>query len=151
MSDKKSKKIDLDKHVGKFSVILINIIVSLMVFVFAKQYTDGRVNDAMNQSVDYITKMPSVKVFNPNKVASEMSKNGATSQQIVSYIERYIKLHEALNVILIDTQSAVAAPKGAAAPEYTIEELNELSQKYGIKSEYSVEQLVKDFYKENQL
>lgn len=151
MSDKKSKKIDLDKHVGKFSVILINIIVSLMVFVFAKQYTDGRVNDAMNQSVDYITKMPSVKVFNPNKVASEMSKNGATSQQIVSYIERYIKLHEALNVILIDTQSAIATPKSAASKKYTIKELDELSERYGIESEYSVEQLVKDFYKENQL
>tara|TARA_R110002051_G_scaffold133198_3_gene206648 strand:- start:3559 stop:3999 length:441 start_codon:yes stop_codon:yes gene_type:complete len=128
-------------------IISINIFTAFLVFALCKSYTDDQVDMAMTQSVDYITKMPTIKVFNTTQITNELREQKVPLQKIVSYIERYIKLHKVKGIILIDSNSTLAIPDSAKAPHLTMQELDELSEKYGITSEYSVDSLLSDFNK----
>jgi hypothetical protein len=128
-------------------IISINIFTAFLVFALCKGYTDDQVDMAMTQSVDYITKIPTIKVFNTTQITNELREQKVPLQKIVSYIERYIKLHKVKGIILIDSNSTLAIPDSAKAPHLTMQELDELSEKYGIKSEYSVDSLLSDFNK----
>ena len=126
-------------------IAIISFIMSALAFFAGVTYTNSNNDQTLEDVTHLLAGYAKVQSFDPQKIAKQITGAGASPAQLASYIERYIKLHQMKGVLLVDIKSVVAKPDFAVSQELTMTQLNELSDKYGIKSEIDYEAVMQEF------
>lgn len=128
-------------------IILISLVMSALAFFAGVSYTKAVSEKSMIEITDLLAGYAKVQTFNPEEISKRITSEGGTPAELASYIERYIKLHQLKGVILIDESYVVAKPNFSSSATLTMSELNNLSEKYNIKTEIDYGSLLSEFNK----
>ena len=128
-------------------MILISLVMSALAFSAGVSYTKAVSEKSMIEITDLLAGYAKVQTFNPEEISKRITSEGATPAELASYIERYIKLHQLKGVMLIDESYVVAKPNFSSSATLTMSELNNLSEKYSIKTEIDYGSLLSEFNK----
>ena len=74
-----------------------------------------------------------------------LKKASLSTQDVVTYMEKYINVHKAMNITLIDSKYIIAEPKTSKAMILTSEELDVLAAKYNVKASLSHEEIMAEY------
>ncbi|WP_288987694.1 hypothetical protein [uncultured Pseudoalteromonas sp.] len=125
--------------------VLISSALSALAFAGGANYTNNKINSALDEVVTHIMAQPKVSSLDAVGLTRELLDKGLSTQDVVTYMEKYINVHKAMNITLIDSKYIIAEPKTSKAMILTSEELDVLAAKYNVKASLSHEEIMAEY------